>query len=204
MLALELNIAPEDWRVFNGRKTDERFQRFEQKVFERDQYTCQFCGFQAQEHQEVVNADGDYRNNHISNLVTACVFCTQCSFLDAAGVLYGGGKLIYMPDMTQAELNSLCHVLFCAMMNRTAYLNSAQNIYRNFRLLSQHIEKKFGVNTSTPNNFCRLILNQPSIDRKQLQTFLKDIRLLPSYAKFKTQLSDWARAAADELAEEVS
>lgn len=203
MHELSLAIAPQNWIIFSGRKNDKRFTPLKNKVLERDQHTCQYCGFQAMQHQEVVNLDQDYRNNRMSNLITACVFCTQSCFLDVAGLSYGGGKLVYLPDMTQAELNSFCHVIFCAMMNRTSYLNSAQTVYRNLRLQSQFIEKKFGASTSSPGTFCRLVLNQKQFDDERLKEIFKDIRLLPSYAKFKPQLSDWAKAAVEELAEEA-
>ena len=202
MLPLELSIAPGNWNIFNGRKYDKAFHSLRDKVFARDYYTCQYCGFQAREHQEVVNIDGDYRNNPIDNLATACVFCSQCLFLESVGVAFGGGKLIFLPEITQAELNSFCHVIFCAMTNKTAYINSAQVCYRNLRLYAQPVEKKFGNNTSSPANFSRLLLNQREFNSSIQKELFKEIRLLPSYTKFKAELSDWAAAAVAELSKE--
>lgn len=168
-------------------------------MWARDSFTCQYCGFQAKEHQEVVNVDNDYRNNRISNLATACVFCTQAMFLEVVGTTYGGGKLIYLPEMTQNAVDSLCHVLFCAMTNKTNYMDAAQTTYRNLRLRSQLIEEKFGVNTSDPDVFCQLILNNNiEIDQREL---FANIRILPSYARFRDQLEDWAAAAIKELSQ---
>ncbi len=79
------------------------------------------------------------------------VFCSQCYFLESVGVGgYGGGNLIYLPELTQAELNSLCHVLFCAISNDTGYKNSAQTIYRSFKFRTEAVEEKFGEGTSDP------------------------------------------------------
>ncbi|PIQ44122.1 MAG: HNH endonuclease [Gammaproteobacteria bacterium CG11_big_fil_rev_8_21_14_0_20_46_22] len=203
MLELHPTLSPQSWRIFSVRRLDLRFFPARDKVLHRDHHACGYCGFQASEHQEIVNIDGDYQNNRLSNLVTACVFCAQSLFLDNVGVSFGGGKLIYLPGMSQAELNSFCHVIFCAMMNRTGYLNSAQTAYRNLRLQAQHVEKKFGTGMSAPGQFCRLALNQKNVGKEQMAQLLRDIRLLPSYAKFKQQLSDWAAAAAQELAEEA-
>src|ERR1700730_2887415 len=114
MYPVELKVQPGAWRLFVTRKEDPAFRKFSEKVFKRDNYTCQYCGFQAKEFQEVVNIDQNYRNNKLTNLVTACCFCAQCFFLDAVGVSYGGGTLIYMPEISQTELNSFCHILFCA------------------------------------------------------------------------------------------
>lgn len=66
-------------------------------------------------------------------------------FIESVGVGgYGGGTLVYLPELSQAELNSLCHVLFCAITNDTGYKSSAQNIYRGFKFRSQMVEEKFG------------------------------------------------------------
>ena len=200
MYALELSIDTHRWPVFNGRKSDSNFKAVQQKIFRRDNYTCQFCSFQAHEHQEVVNLDGNYRNNKISNLVTACLFCTQCHMLDVVGMSLGGGKLIYLPELAQNELNSLCHVLFCAMTNKTSYFDTAQAMFRNLRFRSQLVEEKYGKGTSDPNNFSQLILNS-GMTQYQYQ-LLEGLRLLPSYARFKDQLEDWAQAAMEELAQE--
>jgi intracellular multiplication protein IcmJ len=202
MYIARLAINPSGWHVFNARKADSAFRAFAEKVFARDQHTCQYCGFQAKLHQEVVNLDGNYRNNKMGNMATACPFCTQCQFLDAVGSVFGGGKLIYLPEMSQAELNSFCHVLFCAMMNKTGYLDSAQTAYRNFRMRTQPIEKKYGQDTSSPNTLCQLMINSNAYDSKTQNKVFKSLRLLPSYAKFKKQLEDWAKAAVEELSQD--
>src|ERR1700694_1589950 len=121
MHPIELKIQPNAWQLFATRKADPAFQGFSKKVFERDNYTCQFCGFQAKSYQEVVNLDQNYRNNKLSNLVTACCFCTQCFFIETVGLSYGGGTLIYLPEINQTNLNSFCHVVFCAITNDTGY-----------------------------------------------------------------------------------
>lgn len=199
MYPLKLQAHFGNWSLFIGRKQDPAFAPFSQRVLNRDAYTCQFCGFQAREHQEVINLDGNYHNNKITNLVTACILCAQCHFLDAVGALYGGGRLICLPDMSQAELNSFSHVLFCAMANRTNYMDTAQNTYRTLRFRSQLVDDKFGEGMSEPRNFCQMLLN---VDETLDQDLIfKDLRLLPLYAKFKDQLSDWAAAAVAELAQ---
>jgi intracellular multiplication protein IcmJ len=202
MYELELTVNPDNWRIFNGRKTDPRFTPVRDKVLARDNFTCQFCGFQAKEHQEIVNQNGDFHNNQLDNLVTSCVFCAQCTILPAVGTAYGGGKLVYLPEMSQVELNSFCHVIFCAMTNKTGYLETAQTAYRNFRFRTKPIEEKFGASTSNPNIFCQLLLNNDAFNPQMAHSVLKDMRLLPIYAKFKKELEDWAAAAVEELANE--
>jgi len=201
---LELSALPDTWRLFSARKSDPGFQKFAQQVLVRDQYTCQFCGFQAGQYQEVVNLDKNYYNNKLSNLVTACCFCAQCFFLEAVGKDdYGGGVLIYLPEMTQGDLNGLCHVLFCAMANAANYRNDAQNVYRSFKLRSQIVEKQLGEGMSDPALFGRMLIDTPDAERQQVKKdILSYLRLLPSHTKFGKQIDDWAKAALEELAAE--
>jgi intracellular multiplication protein IcmJ len=200
---LQLAVNLNGWRIFVKRREDKAFLPVEEKIFGRDNYTCQYCGFQAKEYQEIVNLDGSYTNNKFSNLITACCFCSQCLFIESIGLDdMGGGQLVFLPDMSQAELNSFCHVLFCAMGNGTGYQETAQSIYRSFKFRSQLIENKFGAGTSNPSVLGQLILEQQARGEEEKINVLKDLRLLPSYTKFKVQLDAWAAAALEELAAE--
>ncbi len=203
MYPIKLNVNPEGWRIFTARKATNAFQEFSKKVFGRDNFACQFCGFQAREFQEVINLDQNYRNNKLSNLVTACCFCTQCFFLDSIGVGgYGGGTLIYLPEITQNNLDSFCHVLFCAITNDTGYKTTAQAIYRSFKLRAQNVEEQFGQGASTPSTFGQLLIESRAKESEYFDPLLREIRLLPSRASFRTQIERWAETALSELAEE--
>jgi intracellular multiplication protein IcmJ len=203
MQDLQLAVNLNGWRLFVRRRDDKAFLPVADKIYQRDNYTCQYCGFQAKEFQEIVNLDGNYTNNKLNNMVTACCFCVQCHFIESVGLdEMGGGQLIYLPEMSQADLNSFCHVLFCAMGNGTGYQDSAQAIYRSFKFRSQPVESKFGSGTSNPATFGQLILEFRQAQPKTPVDVLKDLRLLPAYTKFKVQLETWAKAALEELAAE--
>lgn len=205
MHELQLAANLNGWRLYVRRKADKAFLPVQKRIFERDAYTCQFCAFQAKDFQDVVNLDGDYTNNKGSNMVTACCFCAQCLFLQAVGVDdSGGGQLIYLPEISQADLNSFCHVLFCAMGNSTGYQDSSQSIYRSMKFRSQMIESKFGSGTSNPSAMGQLLIEYEARVPDQKIEFMKDVRLLPSHTKFTVQLEAWAAAAMQELAEEAA
>ncbi|HVY53336.1 MAG TPA: type IVB secretion system protein IcmJDotN, partial [Gammaproteobacteria bacterium] len=187
MPELKLAVNLTGWRLFIKRRSDRAFEPIAKRLLERDHYTCQYCGFQAQEYQEIVNLDGNYLNNKNSNLVTACCFCSQCFFLQSVGVdEMGGGQVIYLPEMSQADLNSFCHVLFVAMGNTTGFQDGAQTVYRSLRFRSQVVENKLGAGSSNPATLGQLILEyQESHPQERPQSILQDLRLLPSFSKFK-------------------
>lgn len=200
MYELQLAVNLTGWRLFTRRKEDKAFLPVAKRVFERDAYTCQYCGFQAKEFQEIVNYDGNYTNNKLSNMITACCFCTQCLFLQAVGMdEMSGGQLIYLPELSQPDLNSFCHVLFCAMGNNTGYQESAQSIYRSFKFRSQLVENKFGPGTSNPTALGQMMIEYEDRNPDKKIEILKDVRLLPSNVKFRVQLDAWAAAALQEL-----
>lgn len=197
MYPLKLDVNPQGWRLFMQRKQDPRFDAFSQKIFSRDAFTCQFCGLQSKKHQEVINRDQNYHNNKLSNLVTACGLCTQCFFLESVDS-YGGGLLIYLPEITQNHLNGLCHLLFTAMNNETEYKETAQNAYRHLKLRAQVIEDEWGEEMQQAAIFGQLIIES---EHKALlkQKIFSAVRLLPSRAGFRIQNADWSRAVATQL-----
>lgn len=200
MHELQLAANLNGWRIFVKRKDDKAFLPVAKRVYARDAYTCQYCGFQARDYQEIINLDGNYMNNKLSNMATACCFCSQCLFLQAVGMNeMGGGQLIYLPEISQADLNSFCHVLFCALGNSTGYQDSAQSIYRSLKFRSQLIENKFGSGTSNPVIMGQMMIEHQMENPEKLQAFLKDVKLLPSNVKFRVQLDAWAAAALEEL-----
>jgi len=204
MLQLQLAVNLSGWRIFVRRKEDKAFLPVVNKILDRDYHTCQYCGFQARRYQEIVNLDGNYTNNKFNNLITACCFCAQCLFIESIGMdESGGGQVIFLPEMSQGDLNSFCHVLFCAMGNGTGYQDTAQAIYRSLKFRSQPIDAKLGAGTNNPAALGHLLLEYDDHFPEKKHAILKDLRILPSYTKFKLQLDGWAEDALEELAAEA-
>lgn len=195
--AIELSATESHWRLFSLRKSDAKFSQFSQRIFERDQYTCQYCGFCATAHMEVINIDGNYRNNHINNLATACHFCAQCFFLDGIGKSdFGGGVLIYLPEMSQNDLNALCHVLFAQMISGGRTAADAKTVYRNLRLRTQYVEKELGKGLSNPCTYGQLLIDAHIKDKAQLhQQLMSKLRVLPIMSCYVNQLEAWAASS---------
>ncbi|ASQ45270.1 hypothetical protein clem_03560 [Legionella clemsonensis] len=91
-------------------------------------------------------------------------------------------------------------MLFCAITNDTGYKSSAQNIYRSFKFRSQIVEEKFGEGTSDPAIFGQLIIDS-GVTPEVADNLFKNIRLLPSRAKFRKQIERWAASALEEITE---
>ncbi len=204
MRELTLQATPDAWRLYSARHADERFKSFQEKIFKRDGYQCQFCGFQAKLYQDVVNIDSNYHNNKMDNMVTACCFCAQCCFIESVGIGgYGGGDLIFLPELSQTALNALCHVLFCEMANDTGYKNTAQIIYRSFKSRVEAVEKKYGEGTSDPSVLGHLLIDSGEIKTEKSKTVLASLRMLPSRAKFRRQIEGWAVHALEEMTQQA-
>lgn len=191
------------WRLFSIRKSDERFKQFQHRVFERDEYTCQYCGFCATANMEVINTDGNYRNNHLSNLTTACHFCAQCFFLDGVGKGdYGGGVMIYLPEMPQNELNAFCHVLFAMILGGGRIAADAKAVYRNLRLRTQYVEKELGKGLSNPSTYGQLLIDSGLEKKEQLHdALMRKIRILPQMTRYVNQIYQWNLSAIKAMSE---
>lgn len=200
---ITLTATESNWRLFMVRRADAAFLAFQSKVFQRDQYTCQFCGFQAKAFQEVINVDGNYYNNRLNNMATACIFCAQCFFLEAVGRSdFGGGTLIYLPEMTQIELNALCHVLFASLVTGNSYSQQSKNTYRGLKLRSQPIEKELGEGMSNPSLLGQLLIDANIEDVAGLKNELAPkIRILPSLTRLAKEVETWALKGLETLAQ---
>ena len=192
LLPLKITAKSGAWRKFYNRKANPKFKGISAAILKRDKYTCRFCGFHSKEHQEIVNIDSDYDNNKLNNLATACSFCAQCFFLDSLGLdENSGGSIVYAPEVSQADLNNFCRVLFCSMEKNSPYKGKLQSIYVTLKNRIGPIENCFGPNSSNPNNFGRGLIDS-YLNEKQLNHKLLDsLRLLPAKSSFQPQINYW-------------
>ena len=205
MHEIQLSATDSNWRLFMVRKADKAFLAFQDKIQVRDQHTCQYCGFCAYQNLEVINRDGNYRNNRASNLVTACDLCAQCFFLESIGKGdFGGGALIYLPEMSQGQLNAMTHVLFASMVSSSAMAVQARNVYRSFKLRAQIVEKQLGEGLSNPALLGRLMVDA---NRESAITLFKELapklRLLAEVSRFAVHIEANVAASLRELTFDV-
>ncbi len=100
-----------------------------QKVLERDSHTCRFCGFKSQKYQEVRALDGNPDNTKLDNLATSCIFCNQCFDLEKTSLMRSG-VLIWLPEMSQAELHHTARAIYVARISQGSMAETAKAAYK--------------------------------------------------------------------------
>lgn len=194
---LSLQVGGDSWLLYCERCLDESFEQYAKKVLDRDSNTCVYCGFSSSVGMLVVNKDHDYRNNKLSNLATACPFCQQCHFIEVVGKLQsGGGQMIYLPEVSQAQLNAVCHVFYASIVNGSQHARQADAYIQSLKLRSTTVEKQFGANMSDPAFMGQMLIDTPltAMDARQIQV-LENVRLLPALDHFEDQILYWAQTA---------
>src|SRR5690606_7778846 len=102
---------------------------------------------------------------------------------------FGGGTLICLPEMTQGELNALCHILFIEMVYGAVNAVQAKNIYRGLKLRTQVVEQKLGEGMSNPALLGQLMIDGEAEDKRELDAELTcQLRVLPSLTKYVSQV----------------
>ncbi len=200
LLPISLTAERGNWQMFTSRKRNPRFLEIEKKILEKDDHTCRYCGFQAFNYQEVVNHDHNYKNNTAGNLVTACPFCLQCFFLDAlSNPSVGGGYIIYLPEINQADLNNFCRVLFSCLLKNAPYKGKLQTTYLSFKDRTKQIEDIFGPNSSNPAIFGETLLDSGLSKKELAHPILTQLRLLPERKFFEKQILFWKTSVFDKI-----
>ena len=200
LLPIVLTARRGNWQRFIARGHNQRFLAIQKKILTRDDNTCRYCGFQADKYQVIVNHDHDYNNNKTANLVTACIFCAQCFFLDQIGKNNKtGGYVIYLPEVTQSDLNHTCRVLFSSLLRDAPYKGKLQNTYLSLKDRTLVVDDVFGPNSSNPSIFGQALIDS-NFSAEQLQhSALESLRLLPERKFFAEEIKYWKAAVFDQI-----
>jgi len=68
---------PKKWRTGSQTATlaSDVWRLLRAKALNRDNFTCQYCGYRSEKYQIVHHMDEDPKNNNLSNLATICQMC---------------------------------------------------------------------------------------------------------------------------------
>ena len=196
----ELNAKEGSWRLFMTRNADPGFQAFSERVCKSFSYRCSFCGFTSLKNLDIINLDGDYRNNKMSNLRPACPFCSQCFFLEVVGKGdFGGGFLIYTPEMTQAQVSALCHVFLSSIVLDNDFVSHSKDAYRLLKSRSSTVESILGKELSSPSAYGQMLIDMPDNAKVIHDQVKKKFRLLPNLKRFSKLAVEWSEKAINDL-----
>lgn len=141
-----------------------------EKVLKNDDYTCRFCGFRSTQFQRVVPFE--------KHFVTSCSFCEEVLFLARAGMM-STGILVWLPEISQAELNHIARAFYIAMEDKgTDFAKAAERAMD--ALLTRRTEAKKRIGTEDPLLLSTLFHeNLTEDERKTAVAKLDGIRLFP-------------------------
>ncbi len=118
-----------------------------QKVFGRDNDTCQCCGFKSGKYQEVLFIDGDDQNHKLDNLMTTCIFCHQCGDLEKVAQMRSG-VLIWMPEIEQHDLHHIARAIYVSRISQGGMAETAKSALE--KIMHRREEAKARLFTDDP------------------------------------------------------
>jgi intracellular multiplication protein IcmJ len=152
-----------------------------QTTLEKDAFTCRYCGFQSRQYQKAIPKDWAINDPRAGALVTACVFCEQCFALETVAPM-GSGTLIWLPEISQAQLNHLMRAIYVARAkNKETPENIRVAADRAHEILSNRRgEAKRRIGTDDPSVLSAALLE--SLEEgayKERGRKLEGVRLMP-------------------------
>lgn len=202
LLPIILTAKRGNWPRFRARRNNQNYLKLESKILARDNYTCRYCGFASEKYQVVVNINHDYTAGQSTpdNLATACLFCAQCMFLDGIGQGNNwGGSIIYLPEISQADLNHFCRVLFSSMLRDAPYKGKLQTAYLSLKDREHAVNEIFGPKSSDPYTFGQALIDSNLSDDQLRHPVMTHLRLLPERKNFTQEVNYWKSTVFDQL-----
>jgi len=144
-----------------------------EKTLRRDDFTCRFCGFRAEQYQRII----PYEEAGNPPFATACGFCEQCMVLDRTGLL-GSGALIWLPEISQADLHHVMRAIYIASAARGGLAAAATRALD--ALMARRAEAKKRLGSDDPL-LLATVMHESLTDRDYEKTVgkLEGVRLLP-------------------------
>lgn len=118
-----------------------------QKIFERDGFSCQCCGFTSKKYQEILHLNADPQDFRESNLATSCIFCHQCFNFEKVSDMRSG-VLIWLPEIEQDELHHIARAIYVARISQGPVAEAARKALD--IIMSRREEVKNRISTDDP------------------------------------------------------
>lgn len=203
---LLLSASKKSWRMSSshGTEFDAKFASSYKKVWtdvwKRDDYKCHFCDFRSLKHQEIHHLNEDHSDNSPDNLVTVCPLCHQSSHLDSMS-LVNGGRIIWLPEMSQQELNYICRSAFLASeyvqnskeKDKSAIFKMAKIIESSFEERAAVVEQHIYQGASDPATFASALMDFEKDMYEDRSEYVKNFKLLHFQTRYPVQTKYWSR-----------
>jgi len=149
-----------------------------EKTLRRDAFVCRCCGFESKKYQRVIASDLLSPDGGADGFVTVCPLCELAAMLERAGQT-GAGQIVWLPEMSQAEVSHLARALYIAKAGANADL--AKAAARTLDVLAgRRAEAKKRLGTDDPLILAAAMaeqVNAPAYAARQKK--MEGLRLLP-------------------------
>lgn len=212
--SLILSSSRKSWKMSSthGTRFDKDYQRKNKsiwdQVWKRDGYKCYFCNFVSNDFQEIHHLNDDHDDNSLDNLVTTCPLCHACFHLDTASNT-NGGKIIWLPEFSQQELNYLSRAIFIAIAESEkaeqeerevpGYIKIARLLESTLLDRSLVVEQNFQNGASDPVVFANALINMTEEQYEKREAFVTPFKLLSVRSRFPVQTKYWKEKVFKEI-----
>ncbi len=174
-LGVTRTLFPQRARGQSPQPVDESAARL--SILKRDGNSCRFCGFVSNKYQQIHFLNGDRRDWNHENLVTSCIFCDQCFTLERVNAMRSG-KLIWLPEITQAALHDLCRAIYVARISPGNMADAARTALEVLGTRGEEAKRRVG--TDDPGTLSAALQDYlEDSDYKKRTLKLEGLRLLP-------------------------
>ena len=118
-----------------------------QKILDRDDNSCRYCGFKSGKYQEISFLDGDKKNLQMNNLLTACVYCHQCFDLEKVAQMRSG-VLVWLPEISQIDLHHIARAIYVSRISQGSMAETAKAALE--KVMGRREEAKKRIHTDDP------------------------------------------------------
>lgn len=206
MKELMLSASKLSWKMSftHGTEYDikyvKKYKKIWDSVWKRDDYTCKYCNFKSLKYQEINHINSDHDDNRIENLETICPLCHQSFHLDILSNT-NGGKIIWLPELSQQELNYICRGLFIAIDEAeiaeeedrevSGYIKIARMIETSLTERALVVEQRIHAGASDPLMFATALINMDSTKYNNRKNFLNPFKIMHLKNRYSKQTKYW-------------
>lgn len=180
-----------NWQQFHQRTLSKNYPKIKKIIADRDQNVCTYCGYPSA-FNELINIDHNYNNNTQSNIAMACSLCQQVVLFDGHGLADNfGGKIIYMPEFRQLDLNHFMRSLYATMEKQPSFKSRLSDILITIEERKDEIEKIFGKTSSDARHFSQGLMDTFIDDKKIRHELMKKVKFIPDKTILEGEISEY-------------